>query len=161
MTKWDREHNSKMDNQQLVFNNGELTQKIQKQEPIFTFKQRALCPFCFQPNDTDKFVISTKKGYHKRLGKCPNCQNQAEWKTFFANWTIKTFAQFCYEYSCSGFWQKCKYQQFNDALRQIGWLDQFWTEYKNLKGDSTDKTESYQDYMERKQVEEAKEQGWI
>lgn len=117
------------------------------------------CPFCLHSDTVDKFLISTKQGYHKGLGKCPECSNQMQLKTLFAKMTPEEFAEFAFGYASDGYWNKVPFSKFNRRLQQIGWLDRFWTRYKELKGDSP--AEKYQDYLMRHQEEEAKEKGWI
>lgn len=73
--------------------------------------------------------------------------------------TPEQFANFAYEYSCQGYWQKVPFAKFNHRLDNIGWSARFWNEYRKLKGEA-ESTESYSDYIQRKQYEQAKEQGW-
>jgi hypothetical protein len=118
------------------------------------------CPFCLNPNKINAYLISTKKGYDKRLGHCPACNNNMMIKTLTSPMTPEQFADFVFDYSRQGFWQKVKFKEFNDNLYRIGWPQRFWTRYKELKGDSVP-TENYADYIIRVQEEEAREQGLI
>jgi len=161
--KWNREQTAKDDKQQATF---DLTQKdaLKKKVPVTVnivdlYKGNYSCPFCLHSDPINKFLISTPKGYDKRLGLCPECKNKMMIKTLTSNWTPEQFADFVADYARQGFWQKCKFQVFNQRLRAIGWSYRFWKRYKELKGDSD--TENYFDYIDRKQREQAQEEGWI
>jgi len=118
------------------------------------------CPFCLHSDKIGSFLISRKKGYDKRLGHCPECNNNMEIKTLTANMTPEQYAQFMYEYSRQGGWQKVQFKVWSFRLQKIGWSQRFWNEYRKLKGEAVS-TESYDEYVQRKQFEQAKEQGWI
>jgi hypothetical protein len=158
---WERDIESKADLKQLFFKDGQLTQKPPPEVTITAFNDKIYtCPFCLYQSSTGKFVISTKSGFHKGLGLCPECKNKSQWVTLHRRWRIRQFALFVYQYRLSGFWQKCKYERFNTRLRLIGQLDNFWNEYRRLKGDTEDDNETTQEYYECKQREEAIEQGY-
>lgn len=161
LEKWERDMNSRADQQQLIFIDGRVTRKPPKPVVQVAVDSRmATCPFCLHQSSTDKFAVSCKKGFNKRLGKCPECKNQSMWMTLHRKWKIKEFALFVYNYSREGFWSKCKYPAFNGRLRLIGQLDNFWNEYRRLKGDPEFHTESTEEYYNRKQREEAEAQGY-
>lgn len=162
--KYVREEKAKDDKCQttLNFNSPSLIQSKKTLEVIMTerYTGEYRCPFCLGLNKIGFYLISTKKGYHKGLGHCPECGNQMKLKSLTAEWTPEQFADFAYEYSCQGYWQKVPFAKFAHRLDNIGWAQRFWTRYKELKGDSTP-TESYQDYLMRTQEEEARKQGLI
>lgn len=81
-------------------------------------------------------------------------------KTLTTEMTPEQYAEFLYEYSCQGGWQKVQYKVWSQRLYEIGWSERFWTRYKQLKGIS-EEIEKYADYIERVQEEEAREQGLI
>jgi hypothetical protein len=79
------------------------------------------------------------------------------WTTLHKKWKVKEFALFVFQYSREGFWSKCKYAQFNGRLRLIGQLDNFWNEYRRLKGDPENDNENTEQYYDRKWNEYVKE----
>jgi len=121
-----------------------------------TCKHDVFCPFCLHKAKINDFLISSKKGYDKRLGQCKQCSNKMLLATLTKTWTPETFADFMYEYSCQGGWQKVKFTTFNDRLKAWGWAIPFWNRYKQLKGTSDD--EGYAAYMNRKGKEEVESQ---
>jgi len=154
--KWKREYKTKKDNHQAKFTaSGSLTQKIITKAEITTITEPVSCPFCLHIGKIGEFLISTKKGFHRGLGKCPECKNQMQLRSLTAEWTPEQYAEWCYSYSLSGFWQKVPFKKWSQRLRDIGWSYAFWAKYKQLKGESAeDRTESYQEWLERKQREE-------
>jgi hypothetical protein len=136
MNKWEREHASKVDMQQLIFEHGAVKQKPPRQiVTVEVNNQIATCPFCLHQSESSRFIISLKSGFHKKLGKCPECGNLALWLTLHRRWKVKDFALWVYHYSCEGFWQKCRWKQFNGRLRLIGQFDNFWNAYRQFRGD--------------------------
>lgn len=162
--KYRREQNAKDDKQQTMLNPKTLSFIEPKQKPEVkiteTFTGVYRCPFCLHLNKINAFLISTKKGYDKRLGHCPECNNNMMIKTLTSEMTPEQFADFAFDYSRQGYWQKVPFAKFSERLAVIGWTQRFWTRYKELKGDSKP-TESYQDYVMRTQEEEARAQGLI
>jgi len=163
-SKYKREYEAGIDKQQA---------KLDPQSPSFLKEKKKTvvsitevltgeyrCPFCLNPNKINAYLISTKKGYDKRLGHCPSCNNNMMIKTLTADMTPEQFADFVFDYARQGFWQKAPFKTFNDNLYAIGWSQRFWARYKELKGD-TAAVENYEQYMMRKQEEEAREQGLI
>jgi len=161
MGKWDREQKAKEDKQQTRLNPKSPSFIQVKQETKTEITQihtgEYYCPFCLHVGKIEQYLISTKKGYHKGLGLCPECKNQMQFKSLTAAWTPEQFAEWAYSYSASGYWQKVPFSKFNERLRQIGWLERFWARYKQLKG--SDETESYTEYIERTQREWAVDEG--
>jgi len=162
--KYNREQRAKDDKQQTMLNPKSPSFIQSKKKPEIqiteTYTGTYMCPFCLHQDKINAYLISTKKGYHKGLGHCPECNNQMQIKTLVADMTPEQFANFAFEYSMQGYWSKVKFKEFNDRLYKIGWAERFWIEYKKLKGEDIG-TEKYQDYLMRKQEEEAREQGLI
>ena len=162
-SKYKREQAAIDDKKQLTLNPKSPTFIAEKQETTINITQvhtgTFYCPFCFHKDVIGQYLISTKKGYHKGLGKCPECGNEMQLKTLIAEMTPEQYAEFVYGYSKSGFWQKIKFKQFNERLNAIGWSERFWLKYKQLKGDDT--SESYEAHLMRQQEEDAREQGLI
>jgi transcription elongation factor Elf1 len=160
--RWNRQQSAREDKQQrkLDFTQPNL---VEYKKPITVsvvemYTGEYSCPFCLHSDKIGNFLISTKKGYHKGLGKCPECGNQMQIKSLTSDWTPEQYAEFMYEYSGQGGWQKVKFQVWSYRLNKIGWSQRFWNRYRELKGEA--KTESYTDYIQRKQFEQAQEQGW-
>jgi hypothetical protein len=144
--KWERDMKSKGDAQQLVFVGDHVARKPPRLTPAPAENSDvATCPFCLFQGPTAKFVVSLKHGFSKRLGQCPECKNQALWTTLHRRWKVKEFALWVYKYSFDGYWNKCKYVRFNTRLRLIGQLDNFWNEYRRLKGDTEQGRNEYAD----------------
>jgi len=158
-----REYKAWKDTNQAKFSAaGHLVQKMQTKTQTYEVASIVACPFCLHIGKIGSFLISTKKGYHKSLGKCPECKNQMQLRSLTAEWTPEQYAEWCYDYAKSGFWQKTPFKKWSDRLYKIGWSYRFWQKYKQLKGESAkDKTESYYDYLERAQREqhEAEQKG--
>lgn len=162
--KWKREQAAKDDKEQLKL---DLTQPslVENKKPVTVtitemYAGNYSCPFCLHSDKIGNFLISRKKGYDKKLGHCPECNNNMMIKTLTANMTPEQYAQFMYEYSRQGGWQKVQFKVWSFRLQKIGWAQRFWTEYRKLKGEAVT-TESYDQYVQRKQFEQAKEQGWV
>ena len=148
MTDWKTQQKIKEDKAQVTLDGKKLVEPTPAPDP----EGEVLCPFCLHEGPLGAFLISTKKGFHKGLGKCPECQNMMQLRTLTAKWTPSQFAEWVYDYRLSGFWQKCKFKTFNDRLYRLGWSYEFWDRYKQLKGEN--QTEAYEDYILRKQQEE-------
>jgi len=117
-----------------------------------TCKHDVFCPFCLHKDKINAFLLSSKKGYDKRLGQCKQCGNKMLLATLTKTWTPETFADFVAEYSTQGFWGKAKFRTFNDRLIAWGWAGIFWQRYHEHRGEGGE--EGYAAYLERKQQEE-------
>lgn len=117
------------------------------------------CPFCLHTGKINAYLISTKKGYDKRLGHCPECNNNMMLKTLLTDMTPEQFADFAYGYSTQGYWQKVPFAKFNERLKLIGWQERFWNKYRELKGSYT--TTSDEEDMWQAQKEQAIKEGQI
>lgn len=162
--KYNREQAAKDDKQQTMLNPKSPSFFQARRKPEIqvteTYTGTYMCPFCLHQDRINAYLISTKKGYHQGLGRCPECGNNMQIRTLTLEMTPEQFAEFMFEYSCQGGWQKVKFKQFNERLFVMGWSERFWTRYKQLKGDNVPVV-SYADYIMRQQEEEAREQGLI
>ena len=84
-----------------------------------------------------RFLYSVKKGFHKSLGKCPECKQLATFETLLTipNFSPQQFAEWIFDYG-KEFWKKCIFEKFRNRL----YLDKdyakiFWERYKELKGE--------------------------
>ena len=129
----------KYDKQQMVFTGKGLeieendfcfAKKMIKYKESFVF-----CPFCLNREMIDKFLVSTKKGLSRRLGKCPECQNGLLLETLIRmlEFTPKEYAEFVYNYPRAEFWKKCKFELWKKRLTSLNMQYDFWDRYKQLK----------------------------
>ena len=135
--------------------NGNITQSQPYKAEItveVNYTEQVFCPFCIHVGQLREFLISTKKGISQHDAKCPECGQGMRMTTLTQIETPEQFADFAYPYAKSGFWQKVSWTKFNDRMKKIGWSYKFWLRYKELKGE--DKSENYEEYIERKQREE-------
>lgn len=138
--------------------------KLKQQPKIETFFKYGAtkvfyCPFCLGIHPFSKYLISTKKGYHKGLMQCPECNNKFRITTLTEIASPEEYAEFVYPYSASGFWQKVPWTKWKERLYGIGWAQRFWKRYKELKGEGQEDT--YAQYLKDHQKEQAKEQDHI
>jgi hypothetical protein len=154
--KYHREYDAKHDKQQATFNPlsplGLTVKQQTKVDICLTHTGIYLCPFCLHPDPINSFLISSKQGYNKSMVKCPECKQNFRLKTLTAKMTPEQYADFLYEYSRQGGWQKVTFKIWKERLAQLGWSQTFWERYKALKGDSDDT--SYTGYIERQQQED-------
>ena len=154
--KWKRRMQMIDDKEQSILTaNGNITQsEPYKAEMTISadYNQQVFCPFCIHVDKLSAFLISTKKGISQHDAKCPECKLGMRMTSLTQIETPEQFAEFAYPYAKSGFWQKVSWTKFNDRMKKIGWSYKFWLRYKELKGE--DKSESYEEYIERKQREE-------
>jgi transcription elongation factor Elf1 len=155
-SKYKREQTAKEDLKQSILNPENLEKVDLRKKTVVTvttmYTGLYRCPFCLHEGLIKHFLISTKKGYHMGLGKCPECGNQMQLKTLTSKMTPEQFAEFAYGYRLSGYWSKVKFSVFNQRLKELGINFRFWKRYKELKGEEP--TEGYEQYLMRKQQEE-------
>jgi hypothetical protein len=161
--KYLREEESKDDKHQARFSKDSSVALVPRTKiKIFAtlnVNMKVMCPFCLKQDKLQLFLISTKKGISQKMAKCPECRNGMRMESLTADMTPEQFAEWVFEYSGSGYWQKVKFHTFKDRLYKIGWARRFWDKYKELKGESG--IESYEDHMEQQQREWAVEQGYV
>jgi len=161
--KYKREQKAYYDRLQTILTPNGL--KVKEKRPThatFVYKNpdmQVMCPFCLHIDPLHKFLISTKQGYHKGMGQCPECKNQMRFESLTSEWTPEQYAEWVYPYSASGFWQKIPYKTWSERMRKIGWAWRFWARYKQLKGEEPHET--YAEHMEKEQEEWAKKEGLI
>jgi len=158
-SKWKRGMIAHDDDKQMVLSatspKGAEKRERMKTEVELAHTGTYSCPFCLHQDKMGKFLQSTKKGFHKSLGKCPECGQVMMLKTLTTKMSPEEFAEWCYEYSGSGYWKKVIFSKFRDRLFKLGIAKRFWARYKVLK--AGDDTESYDDFILRKQWEEYQE----
>lgn len=97
------------------------------------------CPFCLFKGKLRQFLTSCKTGISKYKAKCPECEITMLMKTvngmcYMNDTKIRQYAEWCFMYRLSGFWQKVDIKVFNYRLKKYGWSITFWTKYRSLKG---------------------------
>ncbi len=138
------------------------------------------CPFCLGLSKLRLWLLSTKKGYDRGKGRCPECGHNAQFRTLYTQLSSpEQYANFAYPYAKSGFWTKIKehpnnkgadkFPEWKKRLALMGWTERFWNEYKRLRGDPEKEEEekrisegyaayeAAEDEFERKQREESVE----
>lgn len=135
--KYNREQNILYDKQQLTIDNLKPIDNYLKPRLSLNCEQIVMCPFCLHKSKLLNFLFSIKKGFHKGLGKCPECKQKARFETLLTipNFTAKEFADFIFDYG-KYFWAKCRFEKFRNRLYgDKGYAKLFWEEYKRLKGE--------------------------
>lgn len=104
------------------------------EEKAIDFNKKVTCPFCLSWQTLNKFLISTKEGYHKGLGHCQECNQNVQFKTLFnlGQWTPEQYAKFVVDYPPAGFFKKIKFDEWKNRLNLMKWGQRFWTEYRRL-----------------------------
>lgn len=150
-----RQERAKADQYQTIFGKGCLPKTRIKTVTTIGFtldvSQIVMCPFCLYQGKLQQFLISTKKGISQSRAQCPECKNGMIMKSLTTDMTPEEYAEWCFAYSASGFWRKVPFERWKSRLAAIGWAQQFWDRYKELKGDSA--VENYEDYVIRTQEE--------
>uniref|UniRef100_A0A6H1ZWB5 Uncharacterized protein n=1 Tax=viral metagenome TaxID=1070528 RepID=A0A6H1ZWB5_9ZZZZ len=155
-SKWKRDMKAWKDKKQTILAPSSPTgikmKRAPRTEVTVVHTRTYSCPFCLYQAKIEKFLISTKKGFNKGLGQCPECSNQMKFNSLTAEMTPEQFAEWCYAYSADGYWQKVPFSKFSMRLSKLGISKRFWDRYKQLKG--TDDIESYEDMLIREQKEQ-------
>ena len=138
--KWRRAYKAKENKHQTIlaptYKTGCTTIKTESFFTTADANQLIMCPFCLHTSKLSNFIISTKKGIHQGLGQCPECKHCARWHTLTAEWTPEQYAEWVFQYSTSGFWQKTPFKTWSSRLKKIGWAYKFWKRYKQLKAET-------------------------
>lgn len=119
--------------------------------------KKVTCPFCLGLEQFRGFLVSTKKGFSRSLGKCPLCGEGMRLKTLMdmLKWGPREYAEFVAPYASEGFWKKCKWETWKKRLFLMKWTREFWDRYHELRGQG--ENESFSDYIDRKGREDAEE----
>ena len=128
-----------------------------KSETLLDPSKKVTCPFCLGLEELRLFLVSTKKGISRALGKCPMCGKGLRLRTLveMVKWGPREYAEFVAPYASSGFWQKVPWETWKKRLFIMGWTQLFWDHYHELRGQ--DEGESFSEYVDRKGQEEAEE----
>ncbi|MBU0791797.1 MAG: hypothetical protein KKC55_15205 [Gammaproteobacteria bacterium] len=162
MVKYRTRERAKQDSKQMVIAPSEKKGFKRRGKPIPAEIQvktgQFLCPFCLHADVITTYLISTKKGWHRTNGECPECHNGFRLESLTARMTPEQFGIWVYEYPAFRFWRKCEFEKFNRRLKQLGWSYKFWKAYKTEKQEN--KTQSYEEHMMEEQEEWRREQGY-
>jgi transcription elongation factor Elf1 len=97
--------------------------------------KKVTCPFCLGLDEFRLFLVSTKKGVSRALGKCPMCGKGLKLRTLveMVKWGPREYAEFVAPYASDGFWQKVPWDVWKDRLKIMGWTQPFWDRYHELR----------------------------
>ena len=143
-----------------------LKQKLLINEPerttikteIMELDKEFTCPFCLYTAPLTEFQIKLKKGYSTKRFQCPDCKTIMRRETLTKPMTIKEFAEWILETHA---WERIHWEKFKQRLEQYGMARQFWKAYKEYKQQILGETETYEEYLMRKQKEWMEEQGLV
>lgn len=110
------------------------------------------CPFCLYYGQHRDFETLTKKGKPSKKIECPECKVMMLDRTLTEKMNAEQYAEWCFDYSSSGFWRKINFDVWKGRLYKLGMSKKFWDKYKLLKG-ARKRTESYEEHMEEEQAE--------
>jgi hypothetical protein len=117
-----------------------------------------MCPFCLYRGPVRGFLQMNKNGDYLKSVVCPDCKTNFLLRTLTIKMTVKEFAKWVFDYNTHGdFFRKSDFFRFNARLKAYFIANEFWSEYKALKGASQHE-ESYSEYMNRQGEEFAREQ---
>jgi len=124
-------------------------------------EKRVTCPFCLGLEQFRRFLVSGEKGISRGTVKCPICNMTFRMRSLMnmVKWTATEYADWVFDYSHSGFWNKVNFEVWKKRLYLMGWSSEFWDRYRSLKGEDTN--ESFTEYISHKQREDAMEKGWV
>lgn len=128
--------------------------KVRGEEPttsVYPITTKFMCPFCLYIDNIYKFRVKTKEGYSEKRARCPDCDNLMQIRSLTKPMSIEEYAEWVFNYSLSGFWEKCPYKKFRERMWKLGWSRRFWKKYKELKGEGT--TTTYEEYAMAQQEE--------
>jgi len=135
--KYLREQNILYDKQQLTINTLKPIKNSLRPRLSLNIEQTVICPFCLHKGKLLKFLVSVKRGFHRRLGECPECKHKAWFETLLTipNFTAKQFAEWVFDYGRE-FWSKCSFEKFRNRLYyDKDYTRIFWGRYRELKGE--------------------------
>jgi hypothetical protein len=168
---YDRQQRAKEDKDQMMFCPG-VDGGLKKNPNVvkivhdtsLDLMMKVSCPHCLGLSTFMKFLVSTKQGISDKNGQCPLCgdgMRLSSLKMMSTN-DPAAYARFVFNYH--GFWKlpHFNFTQWKNRLKLMGWTDPFWKEYHRIKDQYRgERQENYMDYLERKQLEEAQEQGLL
>jgi hypothetical protein len=105
-------------------------------ETLLDPEKNTTCPFCLGLSKFRLFLVSSKKGFNRYMGKCPLCEHNVTLKTLknMTVWGPEEFAKFVAEYSTMGFWKKINFKTWTNRLKLMGWTSEFWDRYHEIRG---------------------------
>jgi len=140
-----------------------LVPDIKDEERIVSYTtdaeiKKVTCPYCLYTDYIFKFYIKLKSGrYSEKRFKCPDCGEIMRRDTLTQPMTVEEYAEWVYEMG-KYFWSRVNFSVFKKRLKEMGISKRFWDAYKRAKAESG--TESYEEYLMRKQKEMMEEEGY-
>lgn len=154
---------ARRDASQMVIAPKEKTGQKRRGKPIpAEFKMKTgkfHCPFCLHIDVLTAFLVTTKKGWSRSNGRCPECQEGFRLHSLTMRMMPAEFGEWVYNYPAFRFWRKCSFEKFSRRLKMLGWAYPFWKAYKALK--ESDTSETYEEHLYKEQEAWAREQGYI
>ena len=159
-----RAEKAKHDKTQMVFCSSGIKVNpnvvVVAHETLLPLNKQVSCPFCLGLSEFRKFLVSTKQGISRSMGKCPLCGQGLYLKTLFtmSKTNAKGYAEWVFSYK--GFWKNINFSQWKGRLQLMGWTREFWDAYKALKSEQQEEggeNEGFMDYINRKGRETAQQ----
>lgn len=160
--RFQRQESIKNEKEQLMFTSGgglKPNPNIVAVSHDFSLpmSKKISCPFCLGLSEFRLFLVSTKAGISRSMGHCPLCDQGMQLRSLvhMDKSTAKEYAGWVFRYR--GFFKKIKFNEWKGRLKIMGWTQEFWDEYKRLKGEREKEGsgEDYGDMMNRLGQEEA------
>jgi len=124
------------------------------QTTTITVDDVVYCPYCLHKDSITRFYTKTKHGVSEKLFKCPECEQGMRKETLTKKMTPEEYAVWMYDTKT---WDRVRFGVWKERLKEYGISWRFWDAYKKHKGEMKE-TESYEDYIERRQKEEHEEE---
>lgn len=163
--KYIRGEKVKRDKEQMMFSfSGSLKSNpnivVVAHTTVLPLEKQVSCPFCLGLSDFRKFLVSNKQGISTSMGKCRLCGQGMFLRSLKLMSETNAVGYTRWVFAYKGFWKKINFHVWKGRLQLIGWTQEFWDEYKRLKGEAqkegqTDK--GFIDYINRKGQEQAEE----
>lgn len=113
-----------------------------------------MCPFCLHADYYFRFEVKLKSGKTSGRCLCPDCGRKMMRESLTKSMSVEEYAQWVFDYSRSGFWQKINFKVWNERLYQLGISREFWDKYKSLKGETVyNEDDDYRDYLRSQKSE--------
>jgi len=116
--------------------------------------EKPFCAYCLHQGKAENFMTKTKHGYSDKMFKCPECGQGMRKDTLFRDMTPEQYAEWVFDTIA---WERIHWVVWKQRLHSYGWATRFWSKYNELK-QAASETESYEDYILRKQYEQKEEE---
>jgi len=136
--------------------------KVEETTTAITYEARDFtCPYClYTTTNLAQFQTKTRGGKtSEKMFQCPDCGQKMRRDTLFMQKSVEEFAEWMLDTQA---WERVDFAKFRQRLKDIGISYQFWAHYKRHKQELLGTTETYEQFLIRKQQEqrEEEEQGY-